>query len=203
MPDIVREAHDLAHGLNFPTASSPRPIGSAGVPSACIPEVGRLLQVLAAAKPDGVIAELGTGAGIGTAWLASGAVGSAHVISAELDRRLATAVAELFSVRCRNVEIRTGDWHDVLGGDGMLDLVFVDAPVQDDLLPTNWDRITELVNVGGQIVMDDLTPVELWPAEWVGSTDPKREFAFANPRVIAAEVRTTPITSALVITRIR
>lgn len=30
-----------------------------------------------------------------------------------------------------------------------------------DLKPEYWDRTTELVKVGGHIVMDDLTPVEL------------------------------------------
>jgi hypothetical protein len=59
------------------------------------------------------------------------------------------------------------------------------------------------VKVGGQIVMDDLTPVDLWPAHWSDFVDRKREFAFANPRVAGAEVRTTPATAALIVTRIR
>ena len=36
---------------------------------------------------------------------------------------------------------------------------------QSDLQLPNRDRITKLVKVGGQIVTDDLTPVELWPPE--------------------------------------
>ena len=53
------------------------------------------------------------------------------------------------------------------------------------------------------MVMDDLTPVEQWPPEWDEIVDAKREFAFANSRVVGTEVRTTPTTSALILTRIR
>jgi hypothetical protein len=35
------------------------------------------------------------------------------------------------------------------------------ATPRADLEPANWNSITELVTIGGQIVMDDLTPVAL------------------------------------------
>jgi predicted O-methyltransferase YrrM len=54
------------------------------------------LQVLAASKPGGRIGEHGTGAGVCTAWLASGLSTDAHLISAELNPALAATVAELF-----------------------------------------------------------------------------------------------------------
>jgi hypothetical protein len=87
--------------------------------------------------------------------------------------------------------------------DQPFDLLFMDATPRADLEPANWDSATELVAVGGQIVMDDLTPVALWPAEWEHITDYKREFAFSNPRVVGAEVLTTPATAALIVTRLR
>ena len=48
----------------------------AGFPLSCDPGVGRLLGVLAAGvPPHGAILELGTGAGVGLAWIVAGLVG--------------------------------------------------------------------------------------------------------------------------------
>lgn len=179
-----------------------KPPGYSGPPSACIPAVGRLLQVLAASRPGSLIVEHGTGAGVGAAWIASGMGPDTRLVSVEIDPALAGAAADLFR-NCPNVEIRQGDWHEALADEPPADLLFMDATPRQDLASENWDAITELVKVGGQIVMDDLTPLELRPPEWKGNVDLKREFAFSNPRVVTVEVRTTPTTAALIIARIR
>jgi predicted O-methyltransferase YrrM len=83
------------------------------------------------------------------------------------------------------------------------DLLFMDAMPRQDLVPSKWDSVVELVKIGGQIIMDDLIPVELWPPDWDEIVDGKREFAFTNPRVIGTEVRTTSKTSALIVTRVQ
>lgn len=203
LPEIVCRARELANDLNFPLLPEGRPVGYKGAPSACIPQVGRLLQVLASGKPDGRIGEQGTGAGVGTAWLASGLRNNARLSSVEINPKLAVAVAGLFK-EYPNVEIKAGDWHEVMSPHQPYDLLFADAVPRGELLdPSNWDGIVDLVKIGGQIVMDDLTPVELWPPEWNDIVDAKREFAFANPRVAGVEVRTTPTTSALIMTRIK
>jgi predicted O-methyltransferase YrrM len=101
------------------------------------------------------------------------------------------------------VEIKNGDWHNVMSPEEPYDLLFVDAMPRADLIPSKWDTITDLLKIGGQIVMDDLVPVELWPSDWNEIVDAKREYAFANHRVIGTEVLTTPSTSALIITRIK
>jgi len=202
LPGIVRKANALANELDFPLMPEGRPVGHKGPPSACIPQVGRLLQVLASGKLGGLIGEQGTGAGVGTAWLTSGLSGGALLISVELNPTLAKKVEQLFA-NYPNVEIRTGDWRDVMSPNEPYDLLFMDAMPRGDLVPYKWDIMVELIKIGGQIVMDDLTPVELWPSDWDEIIDAKREFAFANPRVVGTEVRTTPTTSALIITRIR
>lgn len=202
VPEIVRKAMALAGRVGFPLSPYGSPAEYVGPPTACLPEVGRLLQVFAAGKPGGWLGEQGTGAGIGTAWLISGMSAGARLVSAELNPVFAAAAAELFAEH-PDVEIRTGDWRQVMRGEEPFDLLFMDALPQSDLEPANWDFITGLVKVGGQIVMDDLTPVDLWPADWRDFVDRKREFAFANPRVVGAEVRTTPATAALIVTRIR
>jgi len=201
-PEIVQKANALARELNFPLMPEGRPAGYKGPPSACIPQVGRLLQVLASSKPDGRIGEQGTGVGVGTAWLASGLRGKAKLISVEIDPIRAHAAAKLF-VEYPNVEVRTGDWHAVMSPNEPYDLLFMDAMPRGDLVPSKWDAVIDLVKIGGQMVMDDLTPVEQWPPEWDGIVDAKREFAFANSQVVGTEVQTTPTTSALIVTRIR
>jgi predicted O-methyltransferase YrrM len=202
IPEIVHKAIALATQLGFPLMPEGRQPGYQGPPSACIPQVGRLLQVLASGKPGGRIAEQGTGAGVGTAWLASGLAGSATLLSVDINSRCAEAVAELFRDEPR-VTIHTGDWHTVMRRSEPCDLLFMDATPRADLAYENWDAVTELVAVGGQIVMDDLTPVALWPSDWDNTVDYKREFAFENPRVVGTEVLTTPTTAALIVTRIR
>lgn len=200
-PELVRRAMALAVELGFPLSPQGCPADYSGPPTACLPAVGKLLQVLAAGKPGGLIGEQGSGAGVGTAWLASGLSAGARLVSAEIDPRLAAGAASLFADR-PDVEIRTGDWHEVLRGEGPFDLLFMDAVPTTDLEPVNWDRTIELVKVGGQIVMDDLTPQELWPAGWAGRTDRKRELALTHPRLAGTEVRTTPTHAALIATRI-
>lgn len=199
-PELVVKANRLAKELGFPLLPEGRSADHQGPPSACIPQVGRLLQTLAAGKPNGVIGEIGTGAGVGTAWLASGLIGNAHLVSAEIDEMRANAVKNLFRAYPQ-IEIRTGDWHDVLNINEQFDLLFIDAAPRKDLEYSNWDTIIQYIKIGGQIVMDDLIPIEQWPPEWESNIDVKREFALANPRAIGTEVHTTATTSAVIMTR--
>jgi hypothetical protein len=55
-----------------------------GRPSACLPGVGRFPAVLAAGCAGGQICELGTGAGIGTGWIASAMPADCSLITAEM-----------------------------------------------------------------------------------------------------------------------
>ncbi|NJK57430.1 MAG: hypothetical protein HC939_16195 [Pleurocapsa sp. SU_5_0] len=48
IPKIVQKAIALANELEFPLMPQGRPIGYQGSPTACIPEMGRLLSVLPA-----------------------------------------------------------------------------------------------------------------------------------------------------------
>jgi predicted O-methyltransferase YrrM len=187
--------------LGFPLFPEGRPLGYKRPPSACIPEVGRLLSVLAAGCPNGKIAECGTGAGVGTAWLIHGLHTNSKLISAEIDEKLVSRTRALF-VKFSNVEIRHGDCFEVMKNDMPFDLLFFDAGVQQLLSPKNWDSFTEWVRIGGKIVFDDLTPIDQWPPEWDDLIDLKREFAFRNPNVIGTEVRTTATQVAIIATRV-
>ena len=50
----------------------------------CLPEVGRLLRVLVAGAGAGSVGEIGTGCGVGAAWLLSGLRPEQHLYSAEV-----------------------------------------------------------------------------------------------------------------------
>src|ERR1700749_3315674 len=69
----------------------------AGFTMSCDPGTGLLLAVLAAAVPaNGRVLELGTGTGVGTAWIAHGLEGRAdvEVITVEIDPATAALAAQ-------------------------------------------------------------------------------------------------------------
>src|SRR5437764_14300438 len=54
----------------------------------CEPLTGSLLRTLAASKPGGTLLELGTGVGVGTAWLLAGLSAGARLLSVDRDERV-------------------------------------------------------------------------------------------------------------------
>lgn len=86
-----------------------RVASEAAFKKSCIPEVGRLLRLAAAAKPHGIIAESGAGSGVGTAWLHGGLGGGGRLVTVERDEELARRAAGVFADDDR-VSVLTGDW---------------------------------------------------------------------------------------------
>jgi predicted O-methyltransferase YrrM len=207
LPPLVMRAEAVARAAGFPLT---RQEASPGRPSACLPGVGRFLAVLAAGCTGGRIGELGTGAGIGTAWMASAMPGDCTLITVERDERLASAVRELMAVTAGHpggpgpgwpvpggpvpagdslrpgVQVITGDAFDVLSGEGPFDLLFADCGVRAE---ADFAALVSLLRIGGRIVMDDLTPQQDLPADspWRRS-DLKRQLFDSEPRLISTEV---------------
>jgi predicted O-methyltransferase YrrM len=203
VPELVERAHRQAEALGFPLSPTGRAIGQATPPTATTPMDGALLRALSATRPGGLVGEIGTGPGVSTAWLLAGMHSSTRLVSCDIDSRLAIAAADFFA-DWPNVEVIHGDWTEVLTPRGPFDLLFFDANAQAVLSDRgNWNQVVALVRVGGQIVMDDLFPVEMWPDDWKGITDHKREFCLGDPRLAGVEVRTSPTTVAIIGTRIR
>jgi predicted O-methyltransferase YrrM len=154
-------------------------------PSACLPGVGRFLAMLAAGCVGGRIGELGTGPGIGAAWLASGMPADCALITAEIDERLAAAARELLADDLR-VEVVTGDAVAVMADRRPFDLLFADSGVRDD---ATFAALVGGLRLGGRIVMDDLTPeAVLPPGSPLRTDEPKRRFFRQEPRLVWAEV---------------
>ena len=151
-----------------------------------IPEVRRLLAVLAAGKRA---AEIGTAFGLGAEALASTA---REVVTVELDpERAREAGARLNGLA--NVELLVGDWAELLPPRAPFELLFMDGGgYKHDL--DKAARMLELVAPGGLVVVDDMTPGY--------GPDPVRDFFFGRPDFVTVEILTTPETAALLATRV-
>lgn len=138
--------------------------------------VGRLLAVLAASvPPNGRILELGTGAGVGLAWISHGVGSRTDVIvrSVESDAALVASVRGLGWPA--TISIIEADALGEVAEPAGYDLVFADA--QGGKL-TGLELTVSALRPGGILIMDDMDPVpgdpfhvELFPAiEAAGTT---------------------------------
>jgi predicted O-methyltransferase YrrM len=165
-----------------------------------IPEVGRLLSVLAASRPRGRLAEIGTGTGVGAAWVASSMGPEASFVTVEADHERAAACERLFAEHPQ-VRVLHGDWHEVLPPEAPFDLLFFDgggykrSPPQQ--MRAESEQALELVAAGGMVVMDNLTPEHLWPPDSPDWPDALRAY-WLGGALVATEVLTTPESSAIV-----
>jgi predicted O-methyltransferase YrrM len=148
-----------------------------------IPAVQALLRALATGRR---VAEIGTAFGEGAAAMAETA---AHVVTVEVDPARAARARERLA-GLANVELLEGDAYELLRRRGQFGLVFADGGRYD------WDAIIELVEPGGLVVKDDLTPGR--PVDG----DPVREALLRDPRLAGAEMLTTASTAAIVAVRI-
>ncbi|MFH9353292.1 O-methyltransferase [Kitasatospora sp. NPDC017646] len=177
---------DEERGVPAGVSAAERAAARLGFGKSCTREVGRLLAFAAAAKPGGTVAESGTGAGVGTAWLRSGLGPGARLVTVERDAELARGSAELFAGDAR-VRVLHGDWR-LLEEHAPFDVFFCDGGGKRD----DPDRVVELLSPGGLLLMDDFTPSPHWPPRFGGEVDRLRLHYLTHPGLEATEVRTAP-----------
>jgi predicted O-methyltransferase YrrM len=148
--------------------------------SSSLPAVQRLLAVLAAGRR---CAESGTAFGEGAAAIASTA---ASLVTVETDPARA-AVARERLASYDNVELHVGDWREVLAERAPFGFLFFDAGRLDES-----PDVVDLLEPGGLLVKDDLTPGR--PIDG----DPVRGFLFRHPALAAVEILTTATTAAVI-----
>jgi predicted O-methyltransferase YrrM len=179
LPPMVLAATGLCERMGF---------GADGGVSSCLPGIGAFLAVLASSRPGGRIAEIGTGFGVGAAWLLSGMDSAASLVTVETDRVRAGAARDVLGSDDRVIVI-ADRWQNCLPGLPPFDLVFVDGGYVEHLAddPRIADMVVDLIAVGGQLVLDDLTAEAEWPDDWRRRPDPKRELAFRHPILVGVE----------------
>jgi predicted O-methyltransferase YrrM len=166
----------------------------AGFAWSCDDAAGTTLSVLAAAvPPGGRILEIGTGAGVGLAWLVCG-LGTrddAEIVTVEHDPDTsALAAAAGWPPWVRLV---TGDVLELLDGLGRFSLVFADAPAGKW---TGLDRTIAAVAPGGVLVVDDMRPAGWGSAEHAAHTARVRATLVSHPDLTATEL---PVGSGLIV----
>ena len=177
-PDLVLEAEALAKANGF--------TGS------CTRRTGSLLRTLAAAA-EGTILELGSGCGVGSAWLASGLRPGSELVTVESDGRRHEVLGSLFDGRDDVVALR-GGWRDALVH-GPFALAFVDvSEAKDD----GSGEVVEAMSIGGVMLLDDFTPGPLYR----GQHDERWHRWMREPRLASCEILTAPGVAAIVATRI-
>lgn len=181
LPAIVSRAFDVSR--------------RAGYVAFCRNETGRLLAALAATR-TGIMAEFGTGCGVGTAWLRSGARRGSSILTAELDERLAGSAQEIFTDDPQ-VEVLAANW-SILRDKGPYSLLFLDASVPEDACV---ESVADLVEPGGIVVLDDFAPCQMWPPITAGRVDTLRERWLTDERFAAVEVMVAPDATAIIATR--
>lgn len=174
-PPLVLRALALAESLGFEKS--------------CQPEDGALLHVLAACRGITRAAEIGTGAGVGAAWIVSALPPQTPFFSAETDPTLAARAGELFAAD-PNVTILVGPWEETLPPEAPFDLLFADGGgAQDDI-----DGTLSLLAPGGMAVLDDFSFDPALP-------DPHRDAWMLHPKLTTIELWVTRERRALVSVR--
>ena len=185
---IARQS-DAVYSMRLPAAVAAGYARAAdlGFHISSTPAVGSLLAVLSAAVPrNGRILELGTGVGVGLAWIAHGLRSrvDAEVTSIELQHGLAKLVANLDWPSW--VSVIEGDGLQLVGSLGLFDLIFADTLGQEtyDISP-----FVAALAQGGILVIDDAihTPNESTARR--ARLDLVRHQLFSDPDLCCTELR--------------
>lgn len=124
---------------------------------------GALLRTLAASKPGGALLELGTGVGLGAAWMLDGMDARARLTS--VDIQPAGGIARRCLGHDTRLELVIADAREFLAdlGSRTFDLIFADAPFGKFF---DLERALDALAPGGLYVADDMLPE--------GHDDPQR-----------------------------
>ncbi|MGO9602251.1 MAG: O-methyltransferase [Candidatus Binataceae bacterium] len=188
--EMVERSSDALYALMMriprPVAEAKRRAVLANFTMACEDGVGRLLAVQAAHLPSSSrVLEIGTGVGVGTAWIAVGLNGRAdvEVVSVESDRRLSEA-ARAWPWPA-HVHLETADAAQALKTLGTFDLIFADAS------PFKFQHVAELVNAlrpGGMIIFDDMKDDRARDASTITPQEALRREVLEHPDLVALEL---------------
>lgn len=138
-------------------------VAEVGFDMSCTVETGHFLRFLAATKPGCRALEIGTGAGVGTAWLLDGMDATSTLLTIDPDEAV-SGLARKHLAGDPRVTFLNDDAGRVLRGSrlGPFDLIFADAG------PGKYELVSETIALlapGGIYVVDDMLPQPDWPSE--------------------------------------
>lgn len=160
-----------------------------GFELACVPAVGRLLQMLAGARGVQRVCELGTAYGVGAAWIESGMWPGATLLTIENDPQRAAGASDLFAGNSA-IQVLQGDWSLALE-QAPFDMLFSDSGIKRNV--GDPEKLLPLLNDGGLVVLDDYTPGY--------GPDDSRRLWLAHPAYRAIEVTLTAEMAVLLATK--
>ncbi|MEV4508832.1 class I SAM-dependent methyltransferase [Dactylosporangium sp. NPDC049525] len=165
---------------------------SSGFPMSCERPVGQLLATLAAAvRPGGNILELGTGAGVGVAWLVRGLGERTDVTVTSIELDPATAAVAATEAWPSFVDLRVADALSFLSttllssAAGAFDLIFADAPGGK---VEGLDLTIAALRPRGILAVDDMRPAEDWPEDFKVRQDGVRRTLVEHPNLVSVEL---------------
>jgi predicted O-methyltransferase YrrM len=184
IPERVSEATERAAAAGFENSSEPG--------------IGRVLMALAAAvRAGGRVLEIGTGMGVGTAWLIAGLAARTDVelVTVESDPQRARLAAE--AAWPSFVRPVVGDILVEIGGLGAFSLLFADA---EGGKLYGLDHTLAAVETRGILILDDMRFQGRNPAIEEGVVKARRQI-LADDRFVCAEVNWS--SGLLIATRVR
>jgi predicted O-methyltransferase YrrM len=124
------------------------------------PSTGSLLRTLAAAKAGGSLLELGTGTGIGTAWILDGMDEKSHLVTVDANESR-PAIARRYLGHDARVTFKAVDAATFILSSpaASFDFIFADTP------PGKYQLLAEtlrLLKPGGVYIVDHLLPEPDW-----------------------------------------
>ncbi|WP_327587386.1 class I SAM-dependent methyltransferase [Nonomuraea sp. NBC_00507] len=131
--------------------------------------------------------EIGTGAGVGLAWLVSGLLPRADVTVTTIECDLGRAELVTNGDWPGFVDFRSGDALDLLPGLGTFDLVFADAEAGKQV---GLELTIAALSPRGMLVVDDMVPAPavVWDAEFAGRQEAVRRTLLGHERLVAVEL---------------
>jgi predicted O-methyltransferase YrrM len=177
IPELVSTMKKLAENQSFN--------------GSCMDAAGRLLAVLSGQVKQGKILEIGTGLGVGSAWILSAIQPHVQFVSVDLEEHKVKLVRN--NLNHPQATFICGDWKELIKS-GPFQFVFADAAAAKSI---EGELLIDILEVGGLLFMDDFTPEEHWPEQWRGKRDPVREFWLNHENLSATEIFLTPTSSAI------
>jgi predicted O-methyltransferase YrrM len=169
IPPLVKRANNLARQMRYRFS--------------CSNGTGRLLRLLASQFQGGVIGEIGTGCGVGSAWIISSLAPGTSFVTVEKDATLAAVARTLFDSYSM-VRVLSGDWIEIVKF-GPFSMVYVNARIARFIPP---EVLMQALRLGGMVMIDSLVPLEQLSIDVQQQPDPVRNFWLNDSRLEATEI---------------